>query len=160
MKTCKIHGVLNPDQITLNRYSPKGKPYYRCKICRRDKEIIRMDRTKYIYTKRKHIKNKLPKFVSNENKSHAYTILHRFKMTANEYYELLEKQNNVCKICKNPETQMKKKFNKVKMLSIDHCHETGFIRGLLCHQCNVGLGAFKDSIQNLECAIEYLKSTD
>jgi len=159
MKTCKVHGELNQDQIVLNRYSPSGKPYYRCKECRRKKEVDRMDRTKYLYTKRKHLKNKLPSFVTHDNKSHAYTILHRFKMTANEYYELLEKQNYVCKICKKPETQIKKKVNKVKMLSVDHCHVTGKIRGLLCHQCNVGLGAFKDSIENLECASEYLKAT-
>ena len=39
---------------------------------------------------------------------------------------------------------------------IDHCHDTGQIRGLLCHSCNIGLGNFKDSIETLEKAIKYL----
>jgi hypothetical protein len=160
MKICKIHGQLNADQIILNRYSPKGKAYYRCKICRRDKEINRKDRTIYLYTKRKHLKNKVPKFVTHENKPHAYTILHKFKMTANHYYDLLEKQNHVCKICKKPETQIKKKSNKVKMLSVDHCHKTGKIRGLLCFKCNIGIGAFNDDIELMKSGIEYLKATN
>jgi hypothetical protein len=40
---------------------------------------------------------------------------------------------------------------------IDHCHETGKVRGLLCNTCNKGLGLFKDSIANLYAAIMYLK---
>jgi len=40
--------------------------------------------------------------------------------------------------------------------SIDHCHETGVVRGVLCRDCNTGLGNFKDDIGNLQCAILYL----
>jgi hypothetical protein len=43
------------------------------------------------------------------------------------------------------------------MLSIDHCHNTGKVRGLLCDHCNKGLGLFKDNIDYLNKAIEYLK---
>jgi hypothetical protein len=43
-------------------------------------------------------------------------------------------------------------------LHIDHDHETGLFRGLLCNNCNAGLGRFKDSTENLEAAIEYLKT--
>lgn len=42
------------------------------------------------------------------------------------------------------------------VLHVDHCHTTGKIRGLLCHQCNVLLGASKDSITTLQNAIKYL----
>jgi hypothetical protein len=42
-------------------------------------------------------------------------------------------------------------------LCIDHCHETNLVRGLLCHDCNKGLGNFKDNIIFLQIAIEYLK---
>ena len=42
-------------------------------------------------------------------------------------------------------------------LNVDHCHETGKIRGLLCHNCNRALGLFKDNVEFLERAILYLK---
>lgn len=43
---------------------------------------------------------------------------------------------------------------------IDHCHATGVVRGLLCHNCNVAIGHFKDSTENLLKAVEYLNARD
>ena len=40
---------------------------------------------------------------------------------------------------------------------VDHCHTTGKVRDLLCQQCNVGIGVFKENIENLRRAEEYLK---
>lgn len=42
-------------------------------------------------------------------------------------------------------------------LSIDHCHTTGKVRGLLCRQCNIALGKFKEDVTILQSAIAYLK---
>jgi len=55
----------------------------------------------------------------------------------------------VCDICENP-------CLSGKSLAIDHCHESNKIRGLLCMNCNQGLGKFKDSPKLLQKAIEYL----
>lgn len=44
-----------------------------------------------------------------------------------------------------------------KELDIDHCHETGIIRSLLCNRCNQALGLFKDDIESLKKAINYLE---
>ena len=71
--------------------------------------------------------------------------------------EWFEKQKSVCKICgktvhKAPENSKDKKNQAV----IDHDHKTGKLRGLLCHQCNVGIGNFKDSIDRMLNAILYL----
>ena len=68
-----------------------------------------------------------------------------------------EKQKPVCKICgktvhKAPENSKDKQNQAV----IDHDHKTGKLRGLLCHQCNVGIGNFKDDINRLMNAILYL----
>jgi hypothetical protein len=45
-------------------------------------------------------------------------------------------------------------------LAVDHCHAGGHIRGLLCRQCNVGLGNFQDNIQYLKNAIKYLEGSE
>jgi len=68
-----------------------------------------------------------------------------------------EKQKPMCKICgktvhKAPENSKDKQNQAV----IDHDHKTGELRGLLCHQCNVGIGNFKDSIDRMLNAILYL----
>lgn len=60
---------------------------------------------------------------------------------------LCEEQGGVCKIC-----GMKRR------LVVDHCHDSGAIRGLLCTGCNVGLGMFRDSPKILRDAISYLKN--
>lgn len=52
------------------------------------------------------------------------------------------------------------KSNFKKSLSIDHNHQTGKVRGLLCHHCNVGLGHFKDNIELLNSALDYLIKTE
>lgn len=158
VKKCKVHGDLNKSQTIVNRLSDNGKKYLRCRECRNLSERNRL-KTKYIKTPKKHEKRKLPDFINQENKNHAYTIFNRFKLLPEKYYEMLKIQNNVCAICKQPETQLKKNYNKIKMLSVDHCHQTGKVRGLLCGSCNTALGGFKDSIENLQSAIAYLLSS-
>ena len=83
-----------------------------------------------------------------------------FGITEEDYQIMLLNQNGVCAICKNPETTIIS--GKLIRLSIDHCHEAESkgvmkIRGLLCKSCNHGLGYFKDNINFLLIAIEYLK---
>lgn len=62
---------------------------------------------------------------------------------------MFEAQNGLCAICKNPETPG-------RQMHIDHDHESGKIRSLLCGKCNMGLGLFKDDPRRLQSAIEYI----
>ena len=71
-----------------------------------------------------------------------------YDLSISEYYDMVDSQENLCKICK--------KESKEKRLSIDHCHKTGKVRGLLCQSCNWGLGHFKDDVNLLKKAILYL----
>ncbi len=71
------------------------------------------------------------------------------------YLRLFEEQDGVCAICGEPETAVLR--GRTLKLSVDHDHETGVIRGLLCHACNLGLGKFKDRVELLEKAIAYLE---
>lgn len=73
----------------------------------------------------------------------------RYGITMNEFEELNKKQNKVCAICGG--------INRDRTLAVDHCHDTGNVRGLLCSRCNIGLGLFKDNQKLLAKAIDYLK---
>ena len=69
---------------------------------------------------------------------------------------MLVAQGNVCAICGNRESHTYKS-GKLKSLSVDHNHPTTKVRGLLCFNCNQGLGRFKDDIATLRRAIAYLE---
>ena len=71
----------------------------------------------------------------------------RYNLVDGGLEELKIKQDFKCAICKE-ETN----------LAVDHCHNSTKVRGLLCNNCNNGLGRFKDSIELLENAIKYLKN--
>ena len=90
--------------------------------------------------------------VNNPDVNRRSALLRKFNITLEEYEELLVKQNGLCAICKEPERSKRKKY-----LAVDHCHETGRIRGLLCSTCNVGLGALGDSIEGIRSALAYLE---
>jgi len=82
-------------------------------------------------------------------------------LTLAEYEAMFEKQNHLCLICNKEETRVGR-TGEIMPLCVDHCHtceDKGHykIRGLLCHNCNKGLGDFLDDINLLEKAIQYLK---
>jgi hypothetical protein len=87
---------------------------------------------------------------------HAFCV--RVGTTIEEYYKVYEEQGGKCKLCPREGTlQLSGTGDKVDVLVIDHCHTSGKFRGLLCHNCNIALGHFKDDISVLENAIAYLK---
>lgn len=68
-------------------------------------------------------------------------------MSRNEYFTWLEFQKKRCAIC----------LRKIKLV-VDHCHKTGIIRGLLCAECNRGIGALKDCALLVGRAYNYLRT--
>lgn len=72
-----------------------------------------------------------------------------------DYLQMLENQNHVCAICGKAET-VKNPSGAIKPMSVDHCHTTGKVRGLLCTKCNIALGNFNDDVSILQSAINYL----
>lgn len=76
----------------------------------------------------------------------------RYGIDENIYQAILETQGGRCAICRNLPT--------TKRLAVDHDHETGLKRGLLCDPCNKALGFFRDSRTILQAALAYIdKST-
>lgn len=75
-----------------------------------------------------------------------------YGLTHQEFLDLMERQQGLCAIC---EVVLEEGRGKDK-LAVDHDHVTGVIRGLLCQQCNSGLGYFRDNPLILQAAIAYL----
>src|SRR6185369_3832400 len=78
------------------------------------------------------------------------SIKHNYGILPEHYQAMLEYQGGVCAICRNAPTEH---------LCVDHCHDTGRIRGLLCRKCNTGLGCYEDDAELMDMAIKYLRAT-
>lgn len=79
----------------------------------------------------------------------------KFGVTRLQYAEMFHRQNGVCAICFQAETATRK--GNVKALAVDHDHKTGRVRGLLCSDCNTGIGKLKDNPEVLRNAADYLE---
>jgi len=88
------------------------------------------------------------------------SILRKYGITQSQYVELHTKQNGRCAVCEEMEVTIGKKGNSPVMLSVDHNHITGKIRGLLCKKCNLGIGYLKDDPNVLLSARNYLLSNN
>lgn len=77
-----------------------------------------------------------------------------YGISRNEYDDMFALQNGRCAIC---ETDKPRAANKQNFY-VDHDHETGKVRGLLCFECNIGLGKFKEDTSVMTRAIEYLRN--
>lgn len=84
-------------------------------------------------------------------------LLKNYGISDSEYNKMFDQQNGVCAICGKPETVLEPKTRNIGKLVVDHDHETGRVRGLLCRKCNLGLGALGDSREIVVNALKYLE---
>ena len=122
------------------------------------------------YAARYAVKRLDPEFRQKNNdrmkewaKTHKRNVQHqdlmkRYGITIDEFEKLLIEQDNVCAACHQPEQRRHR--GGVCRLAVDHDHETGKVRGLLCSHCNVILGMANDDPSILEGIIEYLRGAN
>lgn len=91
--------------------------------------------------------------IENRERLYESASLAPYGLTSKDYVEILEIQGGVCAICR-------KVNRRERRLVLDHDHATGRVRGLLCDDCNLGLGRFKDSPETMVAAIAYLLGGD
>lgn len=161
-KTCTVCNVKkNLEEFTINNAGYKYGRHSQCKTClrnkRKDKPRILNDADK----EKKRLKSAIYRRDNSEKfkwsvKKACYKQL-GLDITKEQYDDLHKKQEGRCAICGKEPNGFK------KSLCLDHCHDTLKVRGFLCDNCNAGLGKFKDSVDNMKKAIQYLetfKSTD
>lgn len=95
------------------------------------------------------------KYCSTACQRRAMHLRQTYGITFEEVNILLLKQENKCAICKIDLNTL-----PPREINIDHCHKTGKVRGILCSQCNTGIGSLKDDIILLKASINYLEEND
>lgn len=103
------------------------------------------DRNKYLSTQRAY-------YINDKDSYKWRNIKNTYGLTKEAFFDLLEKQDNKCALCRKPFTGLGQ-----SSLHIDHCHQTKRIRGLLCMPCNVALGMLGDNEEGLIQALKYIK---
>lgn len=140
-----------------------------CSKCKQNKDISRFSKrnTKFGYRrdcKDCHSARTLNDYHTKSSHKEAHrkasrkSYLKKYGLTEEKFDSIYNSQGGLCKIC--GVKILKISNRKSESLAVDHCHKTGFVRGFLCHQCNLGLGQFKDSVQTLQNAIKYLENAN
>ena len=143
----------------------------KCKTCDQEKELSAFaylrgspDRLRYQcrdctknYSKRYWSENRqryLPKMRADQWSPRRvnYQLIRNYGITLEQYERMFFEQDGKCAICGNPESHSDK-----KRLAVDHDHQTGKVRGLLCNKHNRILGTLGDSVDELKRAIAYLE---
>lgn len=154
MKTCKeCNQSFDLDNFYSYRPRPDAKLYYRstCKSCygrnttrlakelyHKDLEVAREKRRAYRQANRE-----------QTNRWKRKQNWKRQGIDVDVALELVNKNDGTCDICKRPP-------QNGKALYVDHCHTSGRVRGVICHDCNTGLSRFQDNPDNLRKAADYL----
>lgn len=105
-------------------------------------------------SQKRKLKRKLEKGTPQQKeRARRENLKHNYGINVEDFNDRLRKQKNKCAICKRLQEPHKN-------FSVDHNHKTGLIRGLLCSQCNVGLGFLQENKRILKNAISYLEKTN
>lgn len=141
--SCKRH-------LPLSEFYMTSKGYYKsyCSLCRikRRQERIKNNPERYGKEYYKELRNN-PKYKEYRKNQH---LKKKFGITLDEYNLMFLKQQGKCLICNTHQRDLK------RSLHVDHNHKTGEVRGLLCFNCNIGIGYLKHDTEILSNAIDYL----
>jgi hypothetical protein len=157
VKICPKHGPLPVSAFYAKKSSRDGLQGH-CKTCSSEQaKQWQKDHPKKVRKRLKRWRDNNPDKVKLTNsdwyKSHKIEIQAQRRQTKyaigrEAYVHIAKRAAGCCEIC----------GNKLKRAQLDHDHQTGKIRGLLCCKCNLGLGNFNDDINKLKLAIKYLEN--
>lgn len=148
----------NPEKIrkSINKYRSKNKEKtaaQRRAWAARNQERLRENSKAYRRKNGERIRaRERERYKREKQKRLDAWLASQYKITRAEFDELLLQQDHACAICKSIYPQGRGGFH------VDHDHKTGQVRGLLCHNCNTGLGKLGDNLDGLERAVQYLQN--
>jgi hypothetical protein len=137
-KTCTKCNIAKPLEEFGKQSANKDGLMYYCKSCIRE------------YHKARYADPKYKDYQRNTSLMATYGI------TLEDYHIMLDEQGGVCAICGLPERRKHARTDDPMFLAVDHDHNTGQVRALLCSTCNIMLGHAQDDVSILARAIQYL----
>ena len=99
------------------------------------------------------LKRSAAAYRADPSKHRAYLLVTKYGVTLDDYFAMMASQDGKCKLCREPFGE-----SKGKRPALDHCHETGNVRGILHANCNIALGMLRDSPAMCIQAAEYLRA--
>jgi len=96
---------------------------------------------------------------ANPDRHWARRLKYKYGISLADYNRLLQMQKEACAICGRSSNYDSRWGTRMRKLRVDHCHETGLVRGLLCQKCNMGISYFERNSDWLKAATEYLSQS-
>jgi hypothetical protein len=124
--------VLPFEAFSLDKKAKTGRQVY-CRECLSKKRVIQMTPER----RRK-------------------KALNRYNVTPEQYEQMLADQHYVCAVCGQPEHRINPYSKQVAPLAVDHDHNSGEVRALLCHDCNTGLGNLHEDPDRIMALYKYI----
>lgn len=164
-KICKIHGQLEAQNITSQN---------KCRICVNEwaKNWKKSNRDRVNATNARSKANNPEQWKAfyereylSKKERHGTSLLNtkeiarRNGLSIEHYEAMFVAQNNLCAICDQHETKLNRS-SKVARLTVDHNHQSGKVRELLCHACNLAIGHARENINIIKSAIAYLENNN
>jgi len=156
----KCSGKLEAKRVKIKKELETGK--LKCKTCGEPKALDEFRVHKESLSgrgsscKQCESKKSREEYGSDILKSREYSVCKSFNITPVQYRMFMDVNN--CQLCGREFKPISESYRTNR--NIDHCHETGKIRGVLCNGCNVALGNLGDTVEGLEKAITYLKNNN
>ena len=162
-KICSKCGKEKPIDRYVKQKQIKSGYLNSCKECEntirnKNPEDKKRRNKKYRENNMEEIKSKAEDYRNmpkNKEKKKSYMrdwkLMNAYGLTPQDWDDMYISQGGSCAICGTHQSNLKKR------LHVDHCHDTGKVRGLLCMSCNNGIGSMKDNIEILANAIKYLE---
>lgn len=150
MKHCKkCNETKSVDDFHRDKTATDGRTSY-CKECQKAKS-----RANYKANPERAKEYERNRRQDDPDRDRRQNYRRKYGITLEQYNVMLEAQNGVCAVCQQPERRA-----ETSNLAVDHCHETGEVRGLLCSNCNRALGLLADDPKRITALADYLTKSD
>lgn len=143
-KRCSSCKEVLPENSFYKSSSSKDGLYFRCKLC--DKKASQK------YKKENYQKDR--ELRRSERRKRVYGL------SEHDVKDLFDKQKGLCACCEKPLSDEMGRLHAHNKMVIDHDHQTGYLRGLLCTMCNKGIGLLGDNLEGLKKAVNYLSKRE